>query len=47
MWAYVKRILRKLKARTEDKLISAINTALSAVTKELVTAWMKHCKYGL
>jgi transposase len=31
MWAYVKKILKKLKARTYDKLISSLNIALSGV----------------
>lgn len=47
MWAYVKNILRKLKARTYDALISAIDIALSCVTCDLVFAWAKHCGYSL
>lgn len=45
MWAFVKSCLKKLKARTYDKLIPAINTALSLVTPELILAWAKHCGY--
>ena len=46
MWAYVKDILRKLKARTYDALISAIDTALSCVTSDLIFAWAEHCGYA-
>lgn len=45
MWAYVKKILKKLKARTYDKLISAIDKALSSVSTDLISAWIKHCGY--
>ena len=47
MWAYIKDILRKLKARTYDTLISAIDIALSSVTADLIFAWAKHCGYSL
>jgi len=46
MWAYIKAILRKLKARTLDKLNHAINTALNSVTPELIKGWFKHCGYS-
>jgi len=45
MWAYIKKILKKLKARTNDKLITAIGIALSLITPELIHAWIKHCGY--
>jgi transposase len=45
MWAYMKSILRKLKARTEDALIDAAVQALDCVTPELIADWFKHCNY--
>jgi transposase len=47
MWAYVKSILCKLKARTEEALLDAAVVALDCVTPELVAAWFKHCNYTL
>jgi transposase len=47
MWAYVKMMLKKLKARTFDKLISALNLALLSVTNELIAAWFRHCGYSI
>lgn len=47
MWAYVKTILRRIKARNEELLIAAINTALSTITQDLIAGWVKHCNYGL
>jgi transposase len=46
MWAYVKAILRKLKARTVDALHIAVKTALDCVTPELISGWFKHCGYS-
>lgn len=46
MWAYIKAILRKLKARTVDDLFDAIKTALDSVTPELISGWFKHCGYS-
>jgi transposase len=45
MWAYVRGILRKLKARTEEALVDAVVEALDCVTPELVASWFKHCNY--
>jgi hypothetical protein len=36
MWVYVKGVLRKLKARTEEALLDAVVEALDCVTPELV-----------
>jgi transposase len=47
LWAYVKSVLRKLKARTEETLLDAAISALDCVTPELVAAWFKHCNYVL
>jgi hypothetical protein len=45
MWAYVKGILRKLKARTKEALLNATIEALDSVTPKLVASWFKHCNY--
>jgi transposase len=45
MWAYMRGILRKLKARTEEALVDAAVEALDCVTPELVASWFKHCNY--
>lgn len=45
LWAYVKSVLRKLKARTYEKLETAINYALSNIPESYVENWFKHCGY--
>jgi transposase len=45
MWAFMKSVLKKLKARTHDKLICAINTALSSVNSAFIQALFSHCGY--
>lgn len=45
LWALMKSILRKLKARTHDKLEDAIKIALDSVTVEFIANWFKHCGY--
>ncbi|MEG1426396.1 MAG: transposase [Oscillospiraceae bacterium] len=45
MWAYIKNILKRLKARSSDNLISSIDEVLSLVTSDLITAWFDHCGY--
>lgn len=45
MWAYIKNILKRLKARSYEKLISSIGEALSLVTSDLIKAWFSHCGY--
>jgi transposase len=47
MWAYIKTILRKLKARTYETLIPAVSYALSCVSQTLIAAWFLHYGYGL
>jgi len=47
MWAYVKSVLRKLKARTEEALLDAAVQAFDCVTPELIASWFKHCNYSL
>jgi len=46
MWAYIKAILRKLKARTIDKLHDALKTAFDRITPELIKSWFSHCGYS-
>jgi transposase len=45
MWSKVKAILRKIKARTQPVLETAIGTALAAVTPQDAAGWFKHCGY--
>lgn len=45
MWAYVKSILRKLKARTVDKLHDALKIAFDAITPDLIKSWFLHYGY--
>lgn len=42
----VKAVLRKLERRTVDTLQSGIDEALSAVTAQDATAFIRHCGYG-
>ncbi len=46
MWSKVKAILRKLKARTEQALITAIAKALDQVTASDAKGWFKSCGYA-
>jgi transposase len=46
MWSKVKAILRRLKARTEQELISAIAEALEHITPQDVKGWFSSCGYG-
>jgi transposase len=46
MWAYVKAILRKLKARTVEHLQAALKTAFDRVTPDLIKSWFAHCGYS-
>jgi transposase len=47
LWSRMKSILRKLKARTKDKLESAIKYALDSVEVGFIEGWFRHCGYGL
>ena len=47
MWFKVKSILRKLKPRTSEELISALGKALDSVTPGDIRAWFKHHGYGV
>ena len=45
MWSKIKAILRTIKARTEQELISAIAKALGQITSKDVMGWYKSCGY--
>ena len=45
LWASMKSSLRKLKARTHDKLEDAINISLNSVKITSITNRFKHCGY--
>ena len=45
LWAFMKSILRKLKARTHEKLEYAINIALDSVDSGFISNWFEHCGY--
>jgi len=44
-WAKIKTVLRKLKARTLDELVEALNIAFQSITPEDLHAWFAHCGY--
>jgi transposase len=44
-WAKVKTVLRRLKARTFDELVEALDLAFQAITPEDARAWFAHCGY--
>lgn len=44
-WAKVKTVLRRLKARTFDELVEALNLAFQSITPEDARAWFEHCGY--
>ena len=45
MWSKVKSILRTIKARSQEALISAIAKALDAITAEDAAGWFDSCGY--
>jgi transposase len=45
LWAFVKSYLRKVKARTAEKLDDAIAFSLKSVPAEYIENWFKHCGY--
>jgi len=44
-WAQVKRILKRMKARTYAALVKAIAKAMEIITSDNALAWIKHCGY--
>jgi transposase len=47
LWAWMKSILKKLKARTRPKLEQAIKVALDALPIDFISHWFMHCGYSL
>lgn len=47
MWSKVKAYLRKVAARTQEDLITAIRDALAAITPQDAQNWAKHSGYTL
>lgn len=46
-WSKVTSVLRTIKARTNDELIAAINTALDAISLSDINNWFVHDGYKL
>lgn len=46
-WAKMKAVLKKLKPRTEEELIPALQIALNSFTNEDIANWFKHDGYNL
>ncbi len=44
-WAKIKAVLRRLKARTFEALVDALDTAFRTITPEDARAWFAHCGY--
>jgi transposase len=44
-WAKVKTVLRRMKARTLEELVEALNVAFQAITPADAQAWFAHCGY--
>lgn len=42
-WAFIKRLLRKLRERRVDNMKAAIGRALKRVTSSLLEGWYQHC----
>jgi transposase len=47
LWAWMKSLLKKLKARTHGKLEQAVKFALDSLDLEFIQNWFKHCGYSL
>ena len=47
LWAFMKSVLRKLKARTREKLDEAIAFALNIIPLEYIKHWFEHCGYSV
>jgi transposase len=44
-WAKIKTVLRRLKARTFDELVEALDIAFQSITPEDARGWFAHCGY--
>jgi len=47
MWSKVKALLRSVKARTEETLLTAIGAALAEVTTQNAEGWFASCGYSI
>jgi hypothetical protein len=47
MWSKVKQLLRGMKARGQESLLTAISKALACVTEADALGWFTSCGYGL
>ncbi len=47
VWAKVKTLLRRLKARTFEELVEALRQALLAITPKDIRGWFAHCGYAI
>ena len=47
MWSKVKSVLRSLKARTWDELLSAMAIVLKTITRSDCTGYFRHCGYRI
>jgi transposase len=45
MWSKIKQVVRRLRPRTSEDLITAVGKALKAVTPEDIRGWFAHCGY--
>ena len=45
LWSYMKSILKKLKARSHENLLKAINYALSNIPINYFQNWFEHCGF--
>lgn len=46
-WSKIKSILRKLKARTVDRLLEALKESLNSLSNNDILHWFEHCGYSL
>ena len=45
LWAFMKSVLRKMKAGTPEKLESTIALAFDSVSPDFIANWFRHCGY--
>ena len=46
LWAFMKLALRKQKARTHEKLTTAIGNILNSIKTDTISNWFRHCGYS-
>lgn len=46
-WSKMKTTLRRLAARTRDRLLAAVEEALRAITPDDACGWFRHCGYSV